>query len=178
VTATGLRISVEQVFANCSRHIAVRPYATGARARPAEPAETAAGLLPRQRRWIGSADTFFLATRSAAGAGDVSHRGGPPGFVRVSSDRAGRPGVEGDPAVRLRWPDYRGNTLLMTLGNLAEDPSAGLLFVDPVTGSTLQLTGTAAIDWSPTPAEAAAGAERAVEFTVGSGRELRRTPTG
>jgi hypothetical protein len=66
----------------------------------------------------------------------------------------------------------------MTLGNLAQDPAAGLLFVEPVSGSTLQLTGTAVVDWSPTPDETAAGAERVVEFTVGSAWELGWSPSG
>ncbi len=57
----------------------------------------------------------------------------------------------------LRWPDYAGNAMLTTLGNLQEDTSAGLLFVDWSTGSTLQLTGDAVVVW---------GTERSVEFAV------------
>jgi hypothetical protein len=48
---------------------------------------------------------------------------------------------------RLAFPDYSGNRMFQTLGNLAVNPRAGLLFVDWETGSTLQLTGRAQIIW-------------------------------
>lgn len=68
--------------------------------------------LPGQRRFVESADTFFLATVHAHGA-DASHRGGNPGFVHVTSPN------------ELHWRDYPGNSMFMTLGNLETDPRAG-----------------------------------------------------
>ena len=57
----------------------------------------------------------------------------------------------------LEFPDYEGNAMFQTLGNLAVDPRAGLLFVDFASGATLQLSGRAQIVWEP---------ERAVRFAV------------
>ncbi|MFG3705952.1 pyridoxamine 5'-phosphate oxidase family protein [Micromonospora sp. NPDC047670] len=146
----GLRVTAEQVYANCPKYIQQRTPHRVAEARPAAPPVVGATLTPTQQQTVRRADTFFVATRSAAGACDASHRGGNPGFVRVLS-----------PA-RLRWPDYIGNAMLMTLGNLQQDPAAGLLLVDWSTGTTLHLTGTAEVDWEP--AVAMPGAQRAVDF--------------
>ncbi len=55
-----------------------------------------------------------------------------------------------------------------TLGNLVENPQAGLLFIDFETGDTLQLTGTAAIAWDSNKALQFAGAKRLVEFQIES----------
>jgi len=76
------------------------------------------------------------------------------GFVEVASD------------TRLVWPDYQGNMMFMSLGNVAVHPFAGLLFVDFETGDVLQLTGRAAIDWDAAHAAAVPGAERLVTFDV------------
>jgi catechol 2,3-dioxygenase-like lactoylglutathione lyase family enzyme len=67
---------------------------------------------------------------------------------------------------RLSFPDYPGNSMFMTLGNVAANPRAGLLFIDWETGDTLQLTGAAVVDWSPERASAIPGAERVVDFAV------------
>nr|HRD10520.1 pyridoxamine 5'-phosphate oxidase family protein [Mycobacterium sp.] len=90
-------------------------------------------------RLIESADTFFLGTTHPEAGNDASHRGGPAGFVRVTDER-------------LWWPDYPGNNMFNSFGNLAVDPTAALLFVDFRTGDTLQLSGTATVDWAA-PAE-------------------------
>ena len=93
------------------------------------------GPLPgRHRADPRGADTFFLGTTNPERGSDTSHRGGAPGFVRVDGDR-------------LWWPDYPGNNLFNSFGNLAVDPEAALLFFDFDTGRTLQLSGTAEVDW-------------------------------
>ncbi|HLL38662.1 MAG TPA: pyridoxamine 5'-phosphate oxidase family protein [Rubrobacteraceae bacterium] len=86
------------------------------------------------------------------GGADASHRGGNPGFVRFLGENV------------LEFPDYSGNTMFNTLGNVAINPSAGLLFLDFEGGGTLQLTGEARIVWDPGRAARFAGAERVVEF--------------
>ncbi len=53
-----------------------------------------------------------------------------------------------------------------TLGNLAVNPRAGLLFIDFASGRMLQLAGDAAIDWDPARARNFAGAERVVDFAI------------
>ncbi|SDI23827.1 hypothetical protein SAMN05421505_1403 [Sinosporangium album] len=142
-----LRVSLDQVYSNCPKYIQKREP----RWEPTTPAEPmrSHALTDGQRRLIAAADTFFIATADLDGNADASHRGGNPGFVEVLS-----------PTV-VRWPDYVGNAMFNTLGNLEVQPKAGLLFPDWRTGATLQLTGTARTDWNP-----ACGAERSVEFTV------------
>ena len=117
-------------------------------------------LLPSQQQWIAQADTFFIASgyrgegESATFGMDASHRGGERGFVEVLSDTT------------LSFPDYAGNNHFNTIGNLVLDARVGLLFVDFKTGSLLQLSGTAAIDWHPGESQSAAGARRFVTVTI------------
>ena len=113
------------------------------------------GILGQdQQRWIREADTFFIATHHPEGGADASHRGGRPGFVNVLNDH------------RLVWPDYSGNTMFQSLGNIAVNPQAGLLFIDFKTGRSLQLTGSARILCDQERTSEFSGAERLVEFEV------------
>lgn len=154
----GLRLEVDQVVANCPKYITERHLRT--REATGRPERLAGSVLDeRQRAWVAAADTFFIATATSVGA-DASHRGGMPGFVHVEDDR------------RLVWPDYPGNAMFLTLGNLETDPRAGLLFVDWEGGRTLQLTGTSSVDWDPEAAARLPGAERTVRFELESWVEL------
>ena len=141
----------DQVYANCPKYIQQRRI-EHVEPVPVGTARVSAALDRDQRRLIATADTFFVATRSAAGEADASHRGGNPGFVQVLGDRS------------LRWPDYIGNAMMMTLGNLQPDPAAGLLFVDWATGTTLQVSGRAEVEWDPD--RGLPGAQRLVGFEV------------
>ena len=97
---------------------------------------------------------MFIASAHVEGGADVSHRGGTPGFVRVVDART------------LLMPDYAGNTMFQTLGNLQANPQAGLLLIDFASGATLQLAGTTHIIWNRQRVAEFAGAERLVEVTV------------
>jgi predicted pyridoxine 5'-phosphate oxidase superfamily flavin-nucleotide-binding protein len=66
----------------------------------------------------------------------------------------------------LRIPDYSGNNMFQTLGNIAADPRVGLLFVEFDTGTTLQLTGKALLLWDRPDFADLKGAERAVEIQI------------
>ncbi|HVZ30993.1 MAG TPA: pyridoxamine 5'-phosphate oxidase family protein, partial [Polyangiaceae bacterium] len=132
--ARGFTLRVAQSFGNCPKHIHPRE-ALFAGSRCSAPVQVAERLDQRQRALIASADTFFIASahpraasqpRGAHGV-DVSHRGGPPGFVAFTDDD------------RFVIPDYRGNHLYMTLGNLRLQPRAGLLFQDLEHGDLLQV---------------------------------------
>ncbi len=70
------------------------------------------------RRFIERQQMMFLSTSDAQGSCDSTLRAGPPGFVIVLDQR------------RLAWPEYRGNGVMASLGNIAENPHVGLLFVD------------------------------------------------
>jgi hypothetical protein len=113
--------------------------AAGPRPAPQQHVESGACGTPRPSpadiELIRAADTFFLGTTHPERGSDASHRGGPPGFVRVEGDQ-------------LWWPDYPGNNMFNSFGNLAADPEAALLFLDFATGHALQLSGTAQIEWA------------------------------
>ncbi|MCY9783056.1 pyridoxamine 5'-phosphate oxidase family protein [Nocardiopsis sp. EMB25] len=144
----GLRVTADQVYANCPKYIQRRELTPSA---TADAAPTRGGRLTgAQQEVLRRADTFFVATAGASGAADASHRGGDPGFLTVHSPEL------------LSWPDYTGNAMFMTLGNLWVNPRAGLLVPDWETGDLLQITGTARVRW----ADGAPGAPRSVEFTV------------
>jgi uncharacterized protein len=74
-------------------------------------------LTDEDRDFIQSLEYFFLATSDPVGRPDCSFKGGPLGFVRVI-----RPDL-------LVWPDYDGNGMFKSLGNIAVNPSVGLLFI-------------------------------------------------
>ena len=133
-----LAIEVEQAYGNCPQYIHQRLLAPDDPGRPdqeeAGDVRRDAVLRPADAELIRGADTFFLGTTNPERGSDSSHRGGAPGFVRVEGDR-------------LWWPDYPGNNLFNSFGNLAVDPEASLLFLDFNAGRTLQLSGTAEVDW-------------------------------
>lgn len=66
---------------------------------------------------IGAQGFFFLATADAEGRPDCSFKGGPPGFARVVSPDL------------LVFPDYDGNGMFKSLGNIRANPHVGLLFI-------------------------------------------------
>ncbi|MEJ7713532.1 MAG: pyridoxamine 5'-phosphate oxidase family protein [Pyrinomonadaceae bacterium] len=160
----GIAIHAAQVYSNCPKYIQARAWRIeNARSynQQSQPSvERKLSLSEKQQMWIAESDTFFIATHHQDGGGDVSHRGGMPGFVRVVDRQM------------LAWGDYSGNTMFQTLGNIVENPAAGLLFIDWERGSTLQLTGRARVVWEPERFEMFAGAERAVEFAVDEVTEI------
>ncbi len=153
-------IHTHQVYSNCPKYIQRRDGEQQLVEHQRQPPRRSASLTDEQRKQIRWADTFFIATVNPGEGADVSHRGGMPGFVRVEGDRLG-------------WPDYRGNSMFNTLGNIAAYPRAGVVVPDFEMGSTLQLTGRAAIDWDHARAAAVPGAERLVDFVVEEVVEIR-----
>jgi predicted pyridoxine 5'-phosphate oxidase superfamily flavin-nucleotide-binding protein len=152
--SSSTEIRTEEVFGNCPKYIQARAPEGDSRHDRVGTATKSATLAPEQRLAIERADTFFIASVHAGTGADASHRGGQPGFVRVLDDRT------------LRIPDYAGNNMFQTLGNIAADPRVGLLFVDFETGTTLQLTGRARILWDRKQFGQLKGAERAVEVEI------------
>ena len=145
----GLAIEADQVYSNCPRYIQRRDEAPAGDRAVAATIGAASSLSDAQRDRLRAADTFFIASARPGEGVDVSHRGGMPGFVQVDGDR-------------VTWPDYGGNALFNTLGNLHAHPYAGLLVPDFASGGALLLAGRAAIDWDPAHAAALPGAERVV----------------
>ncbi|MDR5738958.1 pyridoxamine 5'-phosphate oxidase family protein [Caballeronia sp. LZ016] len=150
-------LSVEHSFGNCPQYIQLRDFVfvrdEPLRAQPIALDATS----PRVRSMIERADTFFVASYFDREDGhrqvDVSHRGGKAGFVRVSDDGA------------LTIPDFAGNLFFNTLGNIAVNGKAGLVFADFATGDVLQLTGDAEVLTESPETAAFQGAERLWRFT-------------
>jgi len=94
-------------------------------------------LNDRMRHFIGRQEMMFLATADAAGGCDSTFRAGPPGFVRVLDER------------HLSWPEFRGNGVMASLGNVTENCHVGLLFIDFQDVIGLHVNGTAEIVEDP-----------------------------
>ncbi len=151
-----LLLEVTEVYSNCPRFITPRRWSLADSSSPA----TILGhrLTDRQVDVISSADTFFIGTQHSTAGADASHRGGPPGFVSVIDART------------LTWPDYAGNNMLNTLGNLEVEPRSALLFIDFDRGDVLQLFGD-------TRLEIDAEGRRTMHFNVDSIIETNRALT-
>lgn len=167
----GLSLAVEQTVGNCPQYI---------QGRDVQWVRDASDTLPRSTlqltaldadalRLIGQADTLFVATQAPAEEGepargaDVSHRGGRAGFVKIEDQRT------------LLVPDFAGNNMFMTLGNLQLDARAGVLFIDFERGDLLSLTGCAELVWDGDELKAFDGAERAWRFHLDEAHWLRDT---
>jgi ferredoxin-NADP reductase/predicted pyridoxine 5'-phosphate oxidase superfamily flavin-nucleotide-binding protein len=164
-----ITLDVSQSFGNCPKYIQGRTptFVPHALCVPRQPQRRATQLDDADRALLEAADTFFIASANGsddagfARGADVSHRGGRPGFVRV------------DDANTLTVPDFSGNRFFNTLGNLAVNSRAGLLFLDFVRGDLLYIAVESEIIWDEAQISEFAGAERLVRFHV---REVRRSP--
>jgi uncharacterized protein len=87
-----------------------------------------------EKAFIEGALYFFIATADAQGRPDCSFKGGMPGFVRISGPS------------ELAFPDYDGNGMFKSLGNLLVNPHVGLLFIGlHDKGRRLRVNGTARV---------------------------------
>lgn len=155
----GFTVGVEQSFGNCPKYIQARSHQPVSRI--ASPALQGEGLDPRWLSLVSCSDTLFIASQHAdplRGGVDVSHRGGPPGFLRLGADG------------RLWLPDYAGNRLFNTLGNLLQDPRCGLLFIDFDNGDLLHLHAEAELFWP--------GSQPSIPWPASAERLLALRPAG
>lgn len=97
-------------------------------------------------------DTLWLGTHAPSVGADANHRGGKPGFIRVVSPTT------------IEWPEYRGNGMFFSSGNLEINDRAGVTLVDFDTGSMIQMTGHATVDWQHDGTYE--GATRKITFSI------------
>ena len=154
-------LHADQVYSNCPKHIQPRE-ADASLATTHSAGSPSSGLTDAQRVWIRRTDAFFVGTVNPGEGADASHRGGPAGFVQVDGNR-------------LTWPEYAGNMMYNTQGNIVAYPRAGLLVPDFAGGRMLLLTGAARIDWDARRAAAVPGAQRLIEVDVEEAVELSPT---
>jgi predicted pyridoxine 5'-phosphate oxidase superfamily flavin-nucleotide-binding protein len=158
-TSAHIVVEADQAYSNCPKYIQRREADGGEAVSTGESPVRTSALTEGHRAWLRGADTFFIAS-GAPGAGvDASHRGGMPGFITVEGQR-------------ITWPDYGGNALFNTLGNIEAWPYAGLLVPDFDTGAGLLVTGRAAIDWASSHLVDSPGAERLVTLDVDAVAEI------
>ena len=86
------------------------------------------------RAFIEQRDMFFLATADSEGRPTCSYKGGEPGFVRVLDART------------VAFPNYDGNGMYLSTGNVLVNPQVGMLFIDFEKGHRMRLEGQASID--------------------------------
>ncbi|WP_245566625.1 pyridoxamine 5'-phosphate oxidase family protein [Thermocrispum agreste] len=75
-------------------------------------------LTPTMVEFVGRMEMAFIATADSRGEADCSFRAGPPGFIRVLDDK------------HVAYPEYRGNGVMASLGNISENPHIGILLID------------------------------------------------
>jgi hypothetical protein len=131
-----LEVGVAQAYGNCPQYIHPRVISPeNSSATTDLHAVSDNHLSDDDVALIQSVDTFFLGTSHPERGNDASHRGGRAGFVHVDGNT-------------VTWPDFAGNNMFNSMGNLEVDPSAALLFVDFESGRALQLSGTAVVEWN------------------------------
>jgi hypothetical protein len=87
------------------------------------------------RRFIESCSMFFLATADGQGRPDCSYKGGLPGFVRIEDEHT------------LVFPDYDGNGMFRSLGNISVNPQVGLLFINFEQPGRIRVNGMASLQY-------------------------------
>ncbi len=131
-----LTIAVEESFPLCPKYIQRRKVRLPEDQKSLEqliPQATGTVLGTEESALIGGSDTMFAATSNPKGNLDISHRGGKPGFVRV---------VDGN---RLKVPDFAGNSMFNSFGNLQLNEKCGVIIVDFASRQCLQISGRAAV---------------------------------
>jgi predicted pyridoxine 5'-phosphate oxidase superfamily flavin-nucleotide-binding protein len=119
-----------------------------------EQVTTRTAFTASDKAFIEKAILFFFATADAEGRPDVNHKGGPPGFVRVIGPS------------ELAFPDYDGNGMFKSLGNVTVNPNVGMLFIDFERPRRLRVNGTATISRDDPLIETTVGAQLIVRVAA------------
>jgi predicted pyridoxine 5'-phosphate oxidase superfamily flavin-nucleotide-binding protein len=155
---SAILIRVREAYPNCPKYIqrrkltSVEPRTSGGAA-----PQSGRSLDAARRAVIEASDIFFMASVHPERGADVSHRGGPAGFVCVVDDHT------------LRIPDYAGNGMFNSLGNLLVDNRAGLAFLDFSRERLLRISGRADVRFAEgSPDQVTGGSARFVEVSIDS----------
>ncbi|RMZ74960.1 hypothetical protein DV737_g5584, partial [Chaetothyriales sp. CBS 132003] len=157
-----LVVRIDQSLGNCPKYLNKKIIS------PHEPTSrlisTDTHLAQEAIDLIHQADLFFVASAHAHEDMDCNHRGGPPGFIRVCQ------GQDSSAPTQIVWPEYSGNNLYQTLGNLIATPKAGIVVPNFDTGDVLYLTGQAEVLVGADAARVMAKCKLAVSFTITAAR--------
>lgn len=156
------RVSHERQPGSAGERILQERLGTTGRARQFYRSQVTGELTPVMRQFIQRMEMAFVATSDGSGECDCTFRAGPPGFIRVIDDRT------------IAYPEYRGNGVMASLGNMVQNPHVGILMVDFTRDLIgLHVNGEASIV-SPArtgesgleTGEAASGGRRPVQWVV------------
>ncbi|MEV4619446.1 pyridoxamine 5'-phosphate oxidase family protein [Asanoa sp. NPDC049573] len=111
-------VGVDSLVGSVGERMLQQAYGTRERAQRFYDTQVVDRLSDTMTRFIGRQEMMFVSTADADGRCDSTFRAGPPGFVSVLNER------------QVAWPEYRGNGVMASLGNIAVNGNAGLLFVD------------------------------------------------
>jgi uncharacterized protein len=111
-------LTVEKFPGSTGEHLAQAKFGTTQRALAFYNKQMLDYLNPLMQTFIGQQEIMFIATADRHGECDCSLRAGLPGFVKVLGDR------------RLAYPEYRGNGVMASVGNILENPHIGIIFMD------------------------------------------------
>ncbi|KAK8158085.1 hypothetical protein BKA80DRAFT_207067 [Phyllosticta citrichinensis] len=160
-----LFFNVEQSLGNCPKYLNAKQIV------PATPSphvvSTGSMLSPEARELIQKSDLFFISSSNSTTDMDTNHRGGPPGFVRIIQSKDSK-------TTTIVYPEYSGNRLYQTLGNLQSTPRAGICFPDFETGDVLYLTGVTETLVGAAAAAVLPRSNLAVRITVTASRFVRQ----
>ncbi|KAM3074345.1 hypothetical protein ACMFMG_002844 [Clarireedia jacksonii] len=131
VAEASLVVNIEQSLGNCPKYLNKKRIVP--RIPSPQLVSTTIPIPDKAVDLIARSDLFFISSSNHDQDMDTNHRGGPPGFVRILSND--------DNGLVIVYPEYSGNRLYQTLGNLATTPRAGLVFPDFNSGDVVYLTG-------------------------------------
>lgn len=142
---------VDQSLGNCPKYL--NQYEVVPAIATPELASQGSTLSEAARALIAKSDLFFLSSSTQVDM-DTNHRGGPQGFVRIMSSN------------EIVYPEYSGNRLYQSLGNLHLNPKIGMTFPDMEAGDVLYITGTTTILIGTDAAALLPGSNLAVKITI------------
>jgi predicted pyridoxine 5'-phosphate oxidase superfamily flavin-nucleotide-binding protein len=103
---------------SASEHLLQEKYGNAKRANAFYDNQVLDHLTPEMREFILKMKMMFVATSDEHGECDNTFRAGPPGFLRVLDEST------------IMWPEYKGNGVMASMGNITENPYVGILMVD------------------------------------------------
>jgi len=131
----GIEVSVLEAYANCPKYIQKRHLNYNEKNLSIKSASSGTAIDTQIKNLIRAADTMFVATNNSKTGADSSHRGGNSGFIKIINEH------------ELQIPDYDGNSLFNTLGNIQLEPRTGLCIPNFDGQQLLQLTGKSELLW-------------------------------
>ncbi|KAI9878708.1 MAG: hypothetical protein M1830_010752 [Pleopsidium flavum] len=159
-----LVVKIEQSLGNCPKYLNSKHIYPSL---PEPKLISSTPHLPQQAiDLLSKSDLFFISSSNRESDMDTNYRGGPPGFVRVLNNDSN--------GTAIVYPEYSGNRLYQTLGNLQTTPQAGLVFPDLDTGDVLYVTGTTEILVGKDAATLLPRSNLAVKVTITASRFVEK----